>query len=175
MLNKGILLDQWEKILDINYWPIFHIAQELLLDLPMDAVAAMLPGMLATADRMQPAMRQNDIAGIVFQRLIADRKTLKTYYTRPESAVFVAHLGVHDDLDWSDPGVVKDYRIADYACGTGGLVLAAYQRVRDLHRSHGGSPDKLHSHMMEESLTACDIMPAASSPLIVVAVLGCTG
>ena len=161
VLNKGILLDQWEKILDINYWPIFHIAQELLLDLPMDAVAAMLPGMLATADRMQPAMRQNDIAGIVFQRLIADRKTLKTYYTRPESAVFVAHLGVHDDLDWSDPEVVKDYRIADYACGTGGLVLAAYQRVRDLHRSHGGSPDKLHSHMMEESLTACDIMPAA--------------
>ena len=160
-LNKGILLDEWRRILDVNYWPIFHIAKELLLDLPLDAVAAMLPDMLDTANEIQPAMRQNDIAGIVFQRLIADRKTLKTYYTRPESAVFVAHLGVHDDLDWSDPEVVKDYRIADYACGTGGLVLAAYQRVRDLHRSHGGSPDRLHSHMMEESLTACDIMPAA--------------
>ena len=160
-LSKGILLDQWRKILDIDYWPIFHIARELLIELPAGAAAEMLPGMLETADGIQAAMRQNDIAGIVFQRLIADRKTLKTYYTRPESAVFVAHLGVHDDLDWGDPGVVKDYRIADYACGTGGLVLAAYQRVRDLHRAYGGSPDKLHSHMMEESLTACDIMPAA--------------
>ena len=160
-LSKGIVLDEWRRILDINYWPIFHIARELLLELPVGATAEMLPGMLETADGIQPAMRQNDIAGIVFQRLIADRKTLKTYYTRPESAVFVAHLGVHDDLDWSDPDVVKDYRIADYACGTGGLVLAAYQRVRDLHRSLGGRPGKLHSHMMEESLTACDIMPAA--------------
>ncbi len=160
-LNKGDLLVEWGKILEINYWPIFHIAEELVANLTMDAVADMLPVMLKTADGIQLAMRQNDIAGIVFQRLIADRKTLKTYYTRPESAVFVAHLGVHDDVDWSDPNVVKDYRIADYACGTGGLVLAAYQRVRDLHRSHGGRPDKLHSHMMEESLTACDIMPAA--------------
>ena len=160
-LTKGILMDQWQKILDVNYWPIFHIALELLADISMGAVADMLPGMLSTADDIQVAMRQNDIAGIVFQRLIADRKTLKTYYTRPESAVFVAHLGVHDDVDWADPDVVKDYRIADYACGTGGLVLAAYQRVRDLHRSRGGRPNKLHAHMMEESLTACDIMPAA--------------
>ena len=160
-LSKGIVLDEWQKILDVNYWPIFHIARELLIELPMDAVAEMLPEMLATADSIQAAMRQNDVAGIVFQRLIADRKTLKTYYTRPESTVLVAHLGVHDDVDWSNPDVVKDYRIADYACGTGGLVLAAYQRVRDLHRAHGGSPDRLHSHMMEHSLTACDIMPAA--------------
>ena len=160
-LTKTIVIQEWEKILKVNYWPIFHIALELLLELPIDAVAEMLPGMLETADGIQAAMRQNDVAGIVFQRLIADRKTLKTYYTRPESAVLVAHLGVHDDVDWSDPDVVKDYRIADYACGTGGLVLAAYQRVRDLHRAHGGSPDGLHAHMMEESLTACDIMPAA--------------
>ena len=161
VLSKGIMMDQWRKILDVNYWPIFHIARELLIDLPMDAVAEMLPGMLETADGIQAAMRQNDIAGIVFQRLIADRKTLKTYYTRPESTVLVAHLGVHDDVDWSNPEVVKEYRIADYACGTGGLVLAAYQRVRDLHRAHGGTPNQLHAHMMEHSLTACDIMPAA--------------
>ena len=159
--SKSIVLAQWRKILDVNYWPIFHIARELFLDLPTEAASEMLRVMIKTAESIQAAMRQNDIAGIVFQRLIADRKTLKTYYTRPESTAFVAHLGVHDDIDWSDPEAVKNYRIADYACGTGGLVLAAYQRVRDLHRAHGGLPDELHSHMMENSLTACDIMPAA--------------
>lgn len=160
-LSKSLVLREWRKILDINYWPIFHIAMELLFDLPTEAASEMLPGMLDAAELIQAAMRQNDVAGIVFQRLIADRKTLKTYYTRPESTVFVAHLGVHDDIDWSNPEAVKNYRIADYACGTGGLVLAAYQRVRDLHRAHGGTPDELHSFMMEHSLTACDIMPAA--------------
>ena len=40
-------------------------------------------------------------------------------------------------------------------------MLAAYQRVRDLHRLHGGNPDDHHGHMMRECLTACDIMPAA--------------
>ena len=160
-IGKELVMDLWDEILDINYWPIFHIASQLLMDVPEDAASAALPGMHKTASRIQTAMRQNDVAGIVFQRLIADRKTLKTYYTRPESAAFLAHLAVPEDLDWSDPDVVKNYRIADYACGTGGLVLAAYQRVRDLHRLAGGHPDELHSHMMENSLTACDIMPAS--------------
>ena len=176
-LNKDILIKQWNAILRINYWPIFHIARELLLDLPTQAVGEAMPGMIDTANAIQVAMRQNDIAGIVFQRLIADRKTLKTYYTRPESTVLVAHLGVHDDINWSNPETVRNYRIADYACGTGGLVLAAYQRVRDLHRAHGGSPDELHSYMMENSLTACDIMPAAvhlSSSLLSSAAPGVT-
>ena len=33
--------------------------------------------------------------------------------------------------------------------------------ARDLHRNHGGDPDGVHGYMMENSLTACDIMPAA--------------
>ena len=160
-IGKDLVMDLWDEILDINYWPIFHIASRLLMDVPASAVTAILPRMYETANGIQMAMRQNDVAGIVFQRLIADRKTLKTYYTRPESAAFLAYLAVPVDLDWSDPDVVKNYRIADYACGTGGLVLAAYQRVRDLYRLAGGHPDKLHSHMMENSLTACDIMPAS--------------
>ena len=160
-IGKDIVMDLWDEILEINYWPIFHIASQLLMNVPAGAASVVLPGMYETANGIQTAMRQNDVAGIVFQRLIADRKTLKTYYTRPESAAFLAHLAVPEDFDWADPDVVKDYRIADYACGTGGLVLAAYQRVRDLHRLAGGHPDELHSHMMENSLTACDIMPAS--------------
>ena len=160
-LTKGIVLDEWRDILEVNYWPIFHIARRLLVEIPHNTALQILRPMVDTADEIQSAMRQHDVAGIVFQRLIADRKTLKTYYTLPASTVLAANLAVHHDKDWRDATVVKDYRIADYACGTGGLVMAAYQRVRNLHRSHGGTPDHLHAHMMENSLTACDIMPAA--------------
>ena len=160
-LTKLDVLNEWQNILAINYWPIFHIARRLLLALPPTAVEDIMPRMASTAQVIHSQLRQNDVAGIVFQRLIADRQTLATYYTRPESTVLAAHLSIPEHVDWSDAATVKDYHIADYACGTGGLMLAAYERVRDLHRNHGGDPDVLHAHMMENSLTACDIMPAA--------------
>ena len=160
-LTKRAVLAEWNNILQVNYWPIFHIARELLLKIPAPAVLGMLPRMVDTANAIGPAIRQNDVAGTVFQRLIADRETLKTYYTRPESTTLIAHLAIPEGLDWGNPDTVRNYQIADYACGTGGLVLAAYQRIRDLHRNHGGDPDALHAYMMENALTGCDIMPAA--------------
>ena len=117
--------------------------------------------MTDTANAIQEAIKLNDVTGMVFQKLIADRQTLATYYTRPESATLAAYLAVPDNLDWADPDTLRNYRIADYACGSGGLALAAYQRARDLHRNHGGDPNAVHGHMMENSLTACDIIPAA--------------
>ena len=155
------VIAEWENILSVNYWAIFEIARKLLSMIPPVGTATLLERMVETANQIQEAVRQSDVAGTVFQRLIADRQTLATYYTRPESTTLAAYLAIPDDLDWKDPETVKNYQISDYACGTGGLVLAAYQRVRDLHRNHGGDPDELHTHMMENSLTACDIMPAA--------------
>ena len=160
-LMRHDVLYEWDEILAINYWPIFHIARRLLLVIPPLVAWDAMPLMFETAGAIVSAIRHNDVAGTVFQRLISDRQTLATYYTRPESAVLAAHLAIPDDLDWKDPETARNYRIADYACGTGGLLLEAYLRVRELHQLHGGNPDALHSHMMEKSLTACDIMPAA--------------
>ena len=160
-LHPDDVIAEWDNILSINYWPIFHIAKKLLLLIPPTIAARLLDSMVKTANGIQESIKQNDVAGTVFQRLIADRQTLATYYTRPESTTLAAFLSVPYDLDWADPETLKNYRIADYACGSGGLVLAAYRRARDLHRNHGGDPDAVHPHMMENSLTACDIMPAA--------------
>ena len=160
-LHPDDVIAEWNNILDINYWPIFYIAQQLLLLIPPTTATRLLEEAAKTANAIQESIKLNDVAGTVFQRLIADRQTLATYYTRPESTVLAAHLAVPDNLNWADPETLKNYHIADYACGSGGLVLAAYQRARDLHRNQGGDPDSLHGYMMENSLTACDIMPAA--------------
>ena len=159
--HPDAVISEWDNIMSINYWPIFHIAQQLLLMVPPTTATQLLDCMIETANAIQDAINQNDVAGNLFQRLIADRQTLATYYTRPESTTLAAYLAVPEELDWSDPKTFRDFRIADYACGTGGLVLAAYQRIRELHLNHSGDPDKMHAHMMENSLTACDIMPAA--------------
>ena len=160
-LTKDAVIAGFDRILDVNFWPIFHVAKELLLQIPAGAANAMMEQMASAADGIIEAVRHNDIAGTLFQRLIADRKTLKTYYTTPEATTLMAHLAIPEEIDWANPETLKAYQIADYACGSGGIMLASYQRVRDLHRLHGGNPDELHQHMMQECLTACDIMPAA--------------
>ena len=159
-LNQSTVIEQWNYILSLNYWPIFYIAKRLLLPLTPYPAAQILERMARAAENIQEAVRTHDVAGEVFQQLITDRQTLATYYTRPESTTLAAYLAVPENLDWADPETLKNYQIADYACGTGGLVLAAYQRARELHRSYGGNPDAVHSWMMENALTACDIMPA---------------
>ena len=166
-LNQSDLLAEWRKILDINYWSIFSVASDLLRSVnPPRAAASALRAMRAAADKLVAlgVSQSGDLAGAVFQRLIADRKFLATFYTRPESATLLAHLAMPDAPDgdrWKDPRRARNFRIADYACGTGTLIHAAYRRLNQLHWLAGGDPRALHAHMMENSLTACDVLPSA--------------
>ena len=155
---------QWYKILEINYWPIFKIAVELLRGVASITHANQaLRIMVRTAERLHTSgvAQSQDLMGTVFQRLIADRKYLATFYTRPESATLLAHMAILDDGNWDDPERVKNFRVGDYACGTGTLIHAAYRRMNQLHLLSGGQPETLHAHMMQEALTACDVLPSA--------------
>ena len=164
VMLRSDLLEEWRQILTINYWSIFSIARDLLRSInPPSKAAEALHSMRATAERLVAlgVSQSHDLTGTVFQRLIADRKFLATFYTRPESAALLAHLAIPDDGRWGDAERVKNFRIADYACGTGTLIHAAYRRVNQLHWLAGGDPERLHAHMMEHSLTACDVLPSA--------------
>ena len=164
VLTQSTIVDEWNKILKVNYWSIFSLAKELLLGTnpPYLAVQA-LKRMIDTAQSLVSlsVTQSHDLTGTVFQRLIADRKFLATFYTRPEAATLLAHLAIPDDGRWYDPEQVKSFHIADYACGTGTLIHAAYRRVNQSHRLAGGDPEQLHAAMMEQALTACDVLPSA--------------
>ena len=164
VLTQASVLEEWQKILGVNYWSIFNIASDLLRSInPPGMAVDALRVMRRTADRLVAlgVSQSHDLSGTVFQRLIADRKFLATFYTRPESAALLAHLAIPDDGSWDDAERVKDFRIADYACGTGTLIHAAYRRLNQLHWLAGGEPEQLHAHMMENSLTACDVLPSS--------------
>ncbi len=89
-------LAAWESILKINYWPIFAIGKDILEQLPMEPAARVLRTLYATVGEVQQAGVNNahDLTGRVFQRLIADRKYLATFYTLPASAALLARLAV---------------------------------------------------------------------------------
>ena len=167
MMRDGSLtllqvLGEWMKILQVNYWSIFHVASNLLTNInPPIYAQRILSIMSETADNLREVAQSHDLVGTVFQKLIADRKFLATFYTRPESAALLAHLAIPDHGQWASAERVRDFRIADYACGTGTLIHAAYRRVSQLHRLAGGEPETHHSHIMENSLTACDVLPSA--------------
>ncbi len=161
---KANILDAWTDVLKINYWPIFAIARDIVEQLPAAEAAQMLTGLRTTVEDVEAtgANQAHDLTGRIFQRLIADRKYLATFYTLPASAALLARLAVAKmDVDWSDPGAITDLRIGDFACGTGALLSAVYEQIAARHERAGGDLEALHPIMMEEVLYGCDVMPSA--------------
>ena len=105
----------------------------------------------------------HDLTGRIFQRLIADRKYLATFYTLPASAALLARLAVAkmEGVDWSSAEAIGKLRIGDFACGTGALLSAVYEQIAARHERAGGDLEALHKVMMEEVLYGCDVMPSA--------------
>ena len=158
-------LTAWEDILKINYWPIFAIAKDILEQLPGDVATSILRELLETSQEVEATGVDNahDLTGRIFQRLIADRKYLATFYTLPASAALLARLAVAkmDGVDWADTEAIGRLRIGDFACGTGALLSAVYEQVATHHERAGGDSTSLHPVMMEEVLYGCDVMPSA--------------
>ena len=165
-VNKSRVLACWQHILDhINYYPIFHIASELLRPIPDSAANAVLNRLAQAASDLAGlgATTLHDLSGRMFQRLIADRKFLATFYTLPTSAALLGELAVSRlDADWSNTDALVNLQVADLACGTGALLSAAYRALASRHRRTGNDDQKLHRQMMERALIAADIMPAAT-------------
>ena len=168
-LSKSDILDEWRKILQVNYWPIFDISRRILQVIPSVNSGELIDQLARTAQALvrRNLMRSHDLTGTVFQKLIADRKFLAAFYTTPASAALLVGLAVNEDSllsddDWSNPEAVKGLRIADFACGTGTLLSTAYQRISQLHELRGGDSADIHPKMMERALVGCDILPAAT-------------
>ena len=164
-LNKRHVLDVWHEILAVNYYPVFSLASRVLTAVPDNKAGAVCDRLAAAAQDLAAAgaVEVQDLAGQMLGRLIADRKFLATFYTRPASATLLAELAaLRLEVDWSDPEAVAGLRIADLACGTGALLSAAYRRVAARHRRRGKDPAQVHKEMMRQSLIGADVMPAAA-------------
>ena len=170
-LNVTHVLDAWHKIYLVNYRPIFAVARRLVNALASDdeLVGQILLSLRDTAQKLiNRGMAQvHELAGIVFQRLIVDRKFIKTYYTRPVSVTMLAVL-VLPESDFINRGAevirtsLSKYKMADFACGTGALLNGVYQRLLGLYEQAGGNGKKIHKDMVENNLVGLDIMPNAS-------------
>ena len=160
-LDSDEILRAWREIQKVNYAPIFNVAYNIVDTLAADdkLVGEILSVLRDTARELEKMglAQEHELAGIVFQKLIDNRKILKANYTRPESSALLCALAL-PELN-RDP---KKLKIADFACGTGSLLNGVYQRLLMLYEQAGGKGETIHQYMMENNLVGCDILPNAA-------------
>ena len=160
-LDSDKILRAWRDIQKVNYAPIFNVAYNLVETLAADdkLVGEILSVLRDTARELEKMglAQEHELAGIVFQKLIDNRKILKANYTRPESSALLCALALPELK--GDP---KKLKVADFACGTGSLLNGVYQRLLMLYEQAGGNGETIHQYMMEKNLVGCDILPNAA-------------
>ncbi len=160
-IDYADVIVDWNTILKVNYRPIFADALRLVAALATDdrLVKPVLTILCEAAKNLVDTgiAQIHELAGIVFQKLITDRKYVKANYTLPESAVLLSTL-VMPEL----PKGNRLPKVADFACGTGALLNGVYQRILALYEQRGGNGRSIHQHMLEENIAGVDIMPNAT-------------
>ena len=162
----------WEHI---NYVPIFQLGERVLDELPANlsttrAVSAVLGEAKAICEK-QAALR-HDLMGRIYHWLLHEAKYVGTYYTSVPAATLLLKLTLAADWkrDFGDPAELAGFKVADLACGTGTLMMAAAQAFADEYiRTRAGSDrplgppelSQLHRTLMEHTLHGYDVLPSA--------------
>ena len=164
------LLLAWEQILDIDYYPIFSMARNVLQELSEVEATEVLDECAWTAAALlkMGAVGRHDLAGRIFNRLISERKLLAAFYTSIPASSLLAGLALSKDrwssVDWNDAEELSRLRVVDPACGTGTLLMAAYRQiVQNCSATTSDNSDNsiLHQALVEKVMIGADVVQAA--------------
>ncbi len=168
--------NHWRWIWDeINYVPIFQLGERVLNELPSGAQnETPVRGLLAEAKTIctEQAALRHDLMGRIYHWLLHHAKFLGTYYTSVAAATLLLKLALDAEWgkDFGDPAELASFRVADLACGTGTLLMAAAQAFSDAYitaRAESGRSlensdlSTLHRTLMENMLFGYDVLPTA--------------
>ena len=152
----------WEAILRVDYKPVFETAIAALDALPIDAgTTAMLRQLADSVSGIaaETVGLRHDLLGRIFHRVLDTARQDGSFYTSTAAATLLAALAIReDDADWSEPDAIANLRICDPACGTGTLLMAAYERIYQLKQPADEDAEVLLAEaMVEEVLWGYDI------------------
>lgn len=166
-VDAGKLLNTWREILSVDYYPIFNTAVEIIEKIGSSANNDIMVLLFEAAEQIVSFRLQgaSDLYGEIFQETISERKKLAANYTRPECAMLLSSMTLPsiDDAIWKNKKTMTRFRIADFACGTGILLLSAYKTMALRYEMNSHKPmSKLHGSMMEKCIIGADVLPIAA-------------
>ena len=147
------LQEYFNKVLETNYRSIF--SYEVASLIPQNGVNA-IKNIINAIKAISPEKVGGDLLGTIFHDLIPKdvRKDVAAYYTNVLAAELLAWLAI-DHHSW---------KVADFACGSGGLLVAAYRRKKYLlEKEKGVFTEEDHRRFVEEEILGFDVMPFAAS------------
>ena len=154
----------WELILEKDYTPVFKPALAVLGAVEArPEIRRAVRAIHRTATRLATGLSElgYDYAGPLYHKILGTAKSDGAFYTKNTSGVMLARLALGTDLcDWSDPEAVRKLRVMDPACGTGTLLMAALQTIKERAAAAGGAapndPD-FHRTVVEDVICGLDI------------------
>lgn len=155
----GALDEAWDMILAVDYRPIFEAGRRVLMAPAQNAAWAksvkLVSGRALSVARDATSVR-HDLMGRIFHRLVDTARYDGSYYTSTAAAVLLAGLSIGPD---SLPQELSDYSLIDPACGTGTLLMAAAERIRDLRDAERETEDA--ALLIEHVISGLDVNTTA--------------
>ena len=167
---KKALEDEWSKVLDIDYIPVFKLALNILSNLPASSLLdGQLRILIDTAYDIAAsyALLRHDLMGRIYHQLLLGKlvKYYATLYTSIPAARLLARLLINLPSVFSCASVPPKFgeeklKVVDLACGSGTLLSAIYKEIDAKSRVEAVEPDTnaLHKFLVEEGLWGFDVL-----------------
>ncbi|MCC7573027.1 MAG: SAM-dependent methyltransferase [Candidatus Methanofastidiosum sp.] len=148
----------FDKIKNIDFKPIFDI--DVISRIPRQKeILNEVNTIINSLNPLEVENLKHDLYGRLIGKAMPEetRKTLASYYTKVTSAEILTQLAIEK---W-------DQTIWDTACGSGTILVSAYNKKFELYdqikglRSTTEDKNKLHKKFIEKQITGTDIMPFA--------------
>ncbi len=161
------LIDKLEEARKIVPSEIFPLAIELMRDLPSSpTLDKALGDLIKLAKYLNSSYRliRSDLMGRLYHRLLVGRsgKYQAALYTSIPAARLLAKLalGLPSRFNIYEAAENGKWRIVDFACGSGTLLLSVYREVELVGLGNLNSK-ALHKYLVEEGLWGFDVMRVA--------------
>jgi len=159
------LLGEWDKILGINYYAIFNVARNILANIDDVTAQGVVERLVKMANKINRTglTHSTEMYGELIQKMIEDRKTLASFYTRSESASLLAGLVAPppDSPLYESEESMGSVMVVDPACGTGTLLTALYRNLMQNYEISGGDMKTMHAKIVGNGIYGFDVLPSA--------------
>ena len=167
-----VVAETWMSVLEYDYRPVFQPARNVVRHLGKSehrtAAWRAIRRLAAWADENAEhyATMGMEYAGELFSRVMGHQAADGAYFTRPEAARLLAELALDqmEITNWNDPTGWPKLKVADLACGSGTLLHAWIEGVKDRMRAQGADRQRCaawHKKAVEELTSGLDINPVS--------------